>query len=383
MMDSIVGVCLKKEVKNLIKISLFVIFAISISIPLAYAESYQTWSMVVTSNSGSYYGTLNVDSDGYFTASGFTGHTDSGTYSISVEGYMSGTYISFTESASYSGGYISGTGEGTLNAAFPSATSASGTISGTISDPLGTRSFSMSFTATKTGGGDGSFELGGTPVSWAIAAIVGIFVFSAIAAAISHNHSVQKKRQMQASMGPIRQEAPVQWRSSRPMNPQYGTPDSPYMQTPSTGIQGSLTPSPITMDNGVLITGQGASVEPQWLPWLTANWAPDAVTLNWTEPQFDRSRYVLLGYDISQQTYGPTSTAAQSIFRGRVPPNSTSTTIPFNQTYQWNTNGDIAGFRVDPVFGQITPQGQISQPFRTGGIGIRIGEPFGTFGIGP
>jgi hypothetical protein len=75
-------------------------------------------------------GTINVQSNGDFTSSGFTGSTPSGSYPISVEGFMSGTTVSLTLTASYDSGngQINGYGEGTLNEKFPSATSASGTI---------------------------------------------------------------------------------------------------------------------------------------------------------------------------------------------------------------------------------------------------------------
>ena len=138
---------------------LSVILVIAVPIHTVAAQStFQTWNMVVTSESGSHSGTLNVLSTGDFTSTGFTGSTSQGSYDISEVGTMSGSSITFTETASYDSGngYIYGSGDGTLNAAFPYATTASGTISGTISDPLGDRSYSLSFTATKTSGGSGN-----------------------------------------------------------------------------------------------------------------------------------------------------------------------------------------------------------------------------------
>jgi len=98
-------------------------------------------------------------------------------------------------------------------------------------------------------------------------------------------------------------------------------------------------------------------------------------TLAWGTPQFDWLKYVLLGYDISQMTYGPASTAAQDILLFRTPSGSNATIIqPFNQTYRWNTSGDIGGFRVDPVYGELSPQGQVGPSFRYGGSSIRVGQ---------
>jgi hypothetical protein len=111
------------------------------------------------------------------------------------------------------------------------------------------------------------------------------------------------------------------------------------------------------------------------LPFLNGVWEPGKATLTWGTPQFDRSKYVLLGYDISQMTYEPASTASQDILLFRASPGSNATVIqPFNQTYRWNTSGDIGGFRVDPVYGELNPQGQVGPQFRYGGSSIRVGQ---------
>ncbi len=121
-------------------------------------QAFQTW--IITDIEVGQQATLTVDSSGNFTGLGWVGTAPgAGDYNIYItNGRMSGTSMTFQVSASYSGGQgtISGTGTGTLNASFPSATSASGTHSGTISDPLGSKAYSSSWTATKIGGdGDG------------------------------------------------------------------------------------------------------------------------------------------------------------------------------------------------------------------------------------
>ncbi len=162
-----------------------------------------------------------------------------------------------------------------------------------------------------------------------------------------------------------------------PRNYQYEQSPSLETQTP-TGIQGSLNPQPTTSDQGVPITGEGISVVPPGLgtlPFLNGVWEKGKATLTWGAPQFDRLKYVLLGYDISQITYGPASTAAQDILLFRVSPGSNAAIIqPFNQTYRWNTSGDIGGFRVDPVYSELNPQGQVGPSFRYGGSSIRVGQ---------
>lgn len=139
---------------------------------------------------------------------------------------------------------------------------------------------------------------------------------------------------------------------------------------------------------GLNLGGPGASVGSISLgplPFLNGIWTPGQVSLAWGTPQYDQSKYVLDGYNVYQQTYGPTSNVATSILLNRagpLPPNVTATNQPFNQTYRFNTGGDIAGYRVEPVFHQITPQGP-SPTFPHGGLGIRPGEYTGTFGVGP
>jgi len=373
----------------LTSIVIFTVFAFTVKAQ----STFQTWEMVATTEGGSYSGTLNVQSDGDFTSSGFTGSTPSGSYPIDVEGLMSGTSVSLTITAYYDSGngQIYGSGDGTLNAKFPSATYASGTISGTISDPLGARGFSMSWTATKTsggssgGGGLGLFDDDSIVdvVPFIIAGAVGIALIS-VSVAVVKVSKAKRQQRMQAVMGHRNDQEPVQWRESHPRNYQYEQPHSPGTQALS-GIQGSLNPQPITSDHGVPITGEGISVVPPGLgtlPFLNGVWEPGRATLTWGTPQFDRSKYVLLGYDISQSTYGPASTAAQDILLFRSPPGSNSAIIqPFNQTYRWNTAGDIGGFRVDPVFGELNPQGQVGAQFRYGGLGIRVGQSMGTFGV--
>ena len=115
----------------------------------------QTW-MLVEENGNT--ATLAVDSNGNFTGTGWSGTAPGcSDYSIpTTDGRMSGTSMTFDMSASYCNGQgtISGSCIGMLDTSFPSATSASGTCSGTISDPLGTRAFNISWTASGTSGSD-------------------------------------------------------------------------------------------------------------------------------------------------------------------------------------------------------------------------------------
>jgi hypothetical protein len=137
---------------------------------------------------------------------------------------MSETLASFTLTASYDNGngQINGYGEGTLNAKFPSATSGSGTVTGTIADPLGARSFSMSWTATKTSGGSGGGGLGlfnGNSivafVPFIIAGAVGIALIAVSVAVVKFSRAKRQQR-MHAEMDSMNSKEPVQWRDSHP-----------------------------------------------------------------------------------------------------------------------------------------------------------------------
>lgn len=121
-----------------------------------YQNTVQIWELADQTGQVA---TLTVNNLGYFSGSGWVGGGSAGIqpYDIDItNGRMSSTSMTFDASASYDSGAgsISAHGIGTLNAPFPNSVSASGTWSGTISDPLGTRTFSQTWTATKISGGD-------------------------------------------------------------------------------------------------------------------------------------------------------------------------------------------------------------------------------------
>ena len=150
--------------------------------------------------------------------------------------------------------------------------------------------------------------------------------------------------------------------------------------------------SPATLNTiqpgGTPLGGAGVSVAPVdlgALPFLNATWRQAGVYLAWGEPQYDKAKYILQGYNVIQRIYGPLSTAAQNGTTTFVPagqPNTpTGTFRPFTQTYNFNTGGDVAGFKVEPVFQNQTTGQVFTNP--PSGLGVRIGEPIATFGVGP
>jgi hypothetical protein len=277
--------------------------------------------------------------------------------------------------------------EGTLTATFTGTIDSDGSGSGSWTDGINRGNWYV----TRTGGGDldfGSID----PVAAGVALAAGIIVFAVIYGAYKNNVAKRKSGQTQSIAPKGSLKLPHRYPETRPVNPQYSQPPSPSgLQGPgepvtdgvSVDALGNPLPPPIDMDNGTPIyegRPMVAPVDMGSLPFLNATWQPGLASLEWQTPQFDSSKYRLVGYDISQQMYGPNSTAPQSINLTRLGPNANNVNItPFNQTYNWSTGGDTAGFRVDPVFQQIGAPGQ----FHSGGLGVRVGEPFGTFGVGP
>lgn len=261
-----------------------------------------------------------------------------------------------------------------------------GSGGGTWSSPSGTHG---NWNVTLVSGG-ASFEIGGDPVSWSIAAVVGTVVFGGIIATLRHN--VTQKRKLQGQVPGFNQTP----KKTGHYNAQPMTPPPPK-SNPSTGWVSSPTDNPpqpplsplnpITGGSGHHLEDYGvvksAPPEVSTLPYMNATWFQGGVSLEWGRPQYDPSKYKLLQFDISQMTYGPNSTVPQPTARTVVVDDGRSTAFTENrlygQTYTNSTGGDVAGFRVDPLFQDL----QTGRTFHTGGLGVKIGQAYGTYGIGP
>jgi len=98
---------------------------------------------------------------------------------------------------------------------------------------------------------------------------------------------------------------------------------------------------------------------------LRSDWANQRVSLSWNELQYDSARYELEGFEVTRLYFDGSSTSANRMIADRLGPDSRYWNGPFNQTYRWNTGGDIQGYRVDAIFKEIT-----SSPPRY----LRVGE---------
>ena len=98
---------------------------------------------------------------------------------------------------------------------------------------------------------------------------------------------------------------------------------------------------------------------------LRSDWANQRSSLSWNDLQYDRGRYELQGFEVTQLYFDGSSTSSSRKVIDRLGPDSRYWNGPFNQTYRWNTGGDIQGYRVDALFKEIR-----SDPPRY----LRIGE---------
>ncbi len=98
---------------------------------------------------------------------------------------------------------------------------------------------------------------------------------------------------------------------------------------------------------------------------LRSDWANQRASLTWDELQYDNGRYELQGFEVTRLYFDGSSTSANRMIVDRLGSESRYWNGPFNQTYRWNTGGDIQGYRVEALFKEIS-----SDPPRY----LRIGE---------
>jgi hypothetical protein len=127
-------------------------------------------------------------------------------------------------------------------------------------------------------------------------------------------------------------------------------------------------PPPIS-PSGQAITGTGITVDtalPSSLD-LQGKWSKNRVNLKWEPPNIDASQYQLEGYNVYAMQYGPSSTAPTSVQVARLPPNTTQWSETFNQTYRWNTSGDLDGYVVEALIRRQSSEG-MTEILRVSGV---------------
>jgi cell division septation protein DedD len=136
-------------------------------------------------------------------------------------------------------------------------------------------------------------------------------------------------------------------RRGESMASQLGVP--PRTQgAPASAI--GIPPAPLSPPIGITTPVQGL---PDRLN-LRSDWTNQRASLSWNEIQYDRGRYELEGFEVTRLYFDGSSTSANRMIADRLSPESRYWNGPFNQTYRWNTGGDIQGYRVDALFKEIS-----------------------------
>ena len=249
---------------------------------------------------------------------------------------------------------------GDPQATFTGTISSDGTGDGTYSCPY---NHVGSWSVTRVSGGGSSSAIGGIfgffaglGAVWGVSddefanATLGMMMlivpFVIVVSAASHA-SRKNKAKLQLAMKNQGAKQPT-LSQKRELGYQASQPDVPPQVSPQ------ALPQPITADgSGHLLEASGqVIVTAPSLPSnlnLRANWMGGQVQLSWDEPQIDASQYQLDGYVVSAMQYGPNSTAPIKTPVAQLQPGNTNWSSPFNQTYQWNTNGDLEGYTVEAL----------------------------------
>ncbi len=122
-------------------------------------------------------------------------------------------------------------------------------------------------------------------------------------------------------------------------------PDMPAREQGSPSSTIGMPPSPLNPPAGL-------SVAPPGLPnsiGLRSRWGRNVI-LDWKKPKYDKSQYELYGFEVLELRYDGMSSTPYGNLMDRLSPRSTNWRGRVKQTYQFNTQGDIAGYRVDALF---------------------------------
>lgn len=88
---------------------------------------------------------------------------------------------------------------------------------------------------------------------------------------------------------------------------------------------------------------------------LRSEWSNMSVTLSWNDLQYDSGRYELQGFEVTQLYFDGSGTSANRMIVDNLSPGSRYWNGSFNQSYRWNSGGDIQGYRVEAILRDLTP----------------------------
>ena len=227
-----------------------------------------------------------------------------------------------------------------------------------IVDTLLSLMYSLSFIGEAVG-------LSGTTAA-AVGSAAVIFVFVMVISVVTTVGSKRGKSAIKSGRGKgSRSKIDFEFSQQRP----YEASEAPAgtRETPASFI--GVPPPPQSPPIGLHVEGRAL---PERLD-LRSAWQVGAVDLSWEKPLYDPERYELMGYEVIKLEFDGSSTVASRGTPVQLGPDSTGCTAPYNQTYRWNTGGDIEGYRVDALFRDLHPD----SPNRIVRIGSTAYAPMG------
>ncbi|MBC8223057.1 hypothetical protein H8E65_00585 [Candidatus Bathyarchaeota archaeon] len=291
----------------------------------------------------------------------------SGTVDSSGNVHFTGPSPYGSPSATFTGViYSDGTGEGTyrdsqgLGGSWSVARVSGGggfSFMGIV-DTLLNLMYSLSFIGEAVG-------LSGTTAA-AVGTAAVIFVLVSVIAIVTTKGSGRGKRAVMDKRGEgDKPKIRYDFSQQRPYEASEAPPGT--RETPASFI--GVPPPPQSPPIGLHVEGRAL---PERLD-LRSVWRTGQVDLAWDRPPYDPEKYELMGYEVIKLEFDGSSTVASRGTPARFGPDSTGCTAPYNQTYRWNTGGDIEGYRVDALFRDLHPD----NPNRIVRIGSTAYAPMG------
>jgi hypothetical protein len=136
-------------------------------------------------------------------------------------------------------------------------------------------------------------------------------------------------------------------------------PDMPTREQGAAASTIGVPPPPYSPPTGVSFGPPGV---PNTIG-LKSKWGRN-VQLDWNKLKFDKNQFELYGFEVLELRYDGMSTQPYANLVERLSPNANKWRGRFKQTYQFNTQGDVAGYRVDALF--LDKQSPYNQFIRIG-----------------
>ena len=146
------------------------------------------------------------------------------------------------------------------------------------------------------------------------------------------------------SVSRARRRAKGPYRHEFRIEPGYQEPQPPTASHDVLASTIDVPPRPESPPKGVGFDSQPPRLQ------LRASWSGGRVVLEWDAPRFDPSEYELEGYEVVRLQYDGRGSEASKNPMARLPPERERWEWSFEQTYRWNTAGDVEGYTVNALF---------------------------------